>query len=118
MALWPPTATQSSRTVEPAIPTGNDHAVASDPNVVGNLDEVVDLRAIPDDRVAAAAAIDRAVGADLDIVADDDIAELRHLQMTVRACDESKAVLSNLRARMDDDPIADCRVSDDDAGAD
>ena len=45
----------------------HDHAMAANDHVVGDLHEVVDLSALPDDRVPAAAAIDRGAGADLDV---------------------------------------------------
>ena len=57
----------------------HDHAMLADGDVVGDLHQVVDLRPLPDQRVAAAAAVDRRVGADLDVVADDHAPELRHL---------------------------------------
>ena len=52
-------------------------ALTSDGHIVGDLDQIVDLGAFPDHGVAAAAAIDRRIGADLDIVLDNDTAELR-----------------------------------------
>src|SRR5271170_71106 len=46
----------------------DDQAVPSDRAVVSDLDEIVDFRAFANDRIAGRAAIDRGVGADLDIV--------------------------------------------------
>src|SRR5215207_4406984 len=57
----------------------DDDAVPPDDHVVGDLDEVVDLRALADDGVPAAAAVDRGVCSDFDVVVNDDAAELMHL---------------------------------------
>ena len=46
-----------------------------------DLHEVVDLRAGADPRLADRRPIDRRVGADLDVVFDDDVGVLRDLQM-------------------------------------
>ena len=49
--------------------------------VVGDLHQVVDLGAGADARGLEGAAIDRGAGADLDVVADLDVAQLRHLDV-------------------------------------
>jgi len=59
----------------------HDYAVVADPHILSNLNEIIDLRSIPDNRVPTAAPIDRGVCADLDIVSDHDATKLRHLQM-------------------------------------
>ena len=61
-----------------------DHAAAADADIVGDLHEIVDLGAFADDRVGHRAAIDRGVGADLDIVLDDDAADLRNALRAAR----------------------------------
>src|SRR6478672_1839677 len=48
----------------------HDEAQLSDTDVVGYLYEIVDLRPRPDDRVVDAAAVDRRVRADFDVVLD------------------------------------------------
>src|SRR5881398_1559128 len=50
-------------------------------DVVAELHEIVDLGTAPDDRIAERRAVDRAVGADLDVVLDDDAARLGNLAM-------------------------------------
>ena len=87
-------------------------------DVVGDLHEVIDLGALADHRVAAGAAIDRGVGADLDIVLDDDPADLRHLQVPAGPHGEAETVLAEAGARMDDDAVAEERVGQGRAGAD
>src|SRR5262249_58003253 len=56
----------------------HNEAVAPDDDVVGDVNQIVYLCALGDDRVAEGAAIDGGIGADLDVIADDDIAELKH----------------------------------------
>ncbi len=45
-------------------------------DVMGDLDEVIDLGAASDDGGAEGAAVDGDVGADFDVVVDDDLADL------------------------------------------
>ena len=52
--------------------TTGQHAVGPDAAVVGDLDEVIDLAAVTDHRIVQRAAVDRRIGADFDIVANDD----------------------------------------------
>ena len=49
--------------------------------VVSDLNQIVDLRSGADDGVVDAAAIDRRVRADLDVVADDASPDVRNLRM-------------------------------------
>ena len=53
-------------------------------DVVRDLHEIVDLGALADDGVAGRAAVDRGVGADLDVVLNDDAAGLRDFLMALR----------------------------------
>ena len=69
----------------------HDNAMAADHDVVANLDEVVDLGPLADHRVADGAAVDRRAGADLDVVLDDDAADLRHLDVAARAHERSRS---------------------------
>ena len=52
--------------------------VGADHHVVGDLDEIVDLGPLPDDGGTERTTVDGGVGADLDIVMNDDIADLQH----------------------------------------
>src|SRR5262249_56337208 len=58
-----------------------ENVVLADLAVVGHLDEVVDLGAAADARGLEGAAVHGGAGADLDVVADLDVAELRHLHV-------------------------------------
>ena len=86
---------------------GDDHAMAADDHVVGDLHQIVDLGALADHRVAAGAAIDRRVGADLDVVLDDDAADLRNFEVPLRPHGEAETVLADAHARMEDHAVAD-----------
>ena len=97
---------------------GDDQAMPSDRGVVCDLDEIVDLGALADDRIAGRAAIDRRVGADFHVVLDDDAPGLRNFLMPLRTRQIAEAVLADTGAGMDDDAIADQRVQDRGAGAD
>src|SRR3954454_4815393 len=85
----------------------HDHAMAPDDDVMTDLDEVIDLRPLPDHGVAARAAVDRRIGADLDVVLDDDAPDLRHLAVTAPAHGEAETVLPGLHPGVQDDAIAD-----------
>ena len=76
----PPSTTKSS-SVDAAGNSGlrHDDAMAADADIVADLDQIVDLGALADHGVADGAAVDRGAGADLDVVLDDDAADLRHL---------------------------------------
>ena len=74
---------------------GQQHA-AADRDAVRDLHEVVDLRAGADPRLADRRPIDRRVGADLDVVFDDDVGVLRDLQVrAVRLPREAEAVAAD-----------------------
>src|SRR5262245_8875654 len=75
-------------------------------DIVAHLNQVVDLCALADDRVADCTAIDGRAGSYLDIVLNDNAPDLRHLEMPIAAHHVSKAILTDLAARMNDDPIA------------
>src|SRR6202022_443707 len=82
----------------------------ADRHIVTDLDLVVDFRALADNGVAQAAAVDGRSGADLHVVLDQAPAGLRHLQMAIRSEeDEAISVLSDAAARMDQDVVADQR---------
>ena len=87
----------------------DDHAMAADHHIMGDLHEIIDLGSLTDDGVAIGAAIDCGVGPDLDIVLDDDPADLRHFLMTARTHGEAESVLADAHAWMNDHPVADQR---------
>ena len=84
----------------------------ADDDVVPDLHEIINFRAFADHRILKSAAVDGCIGADLDVVLDDDPADLRHLEVAAGAHGEAEAVLADPHAGMDDDPVADERVGD------
>ena len=88
---WPPITTKSSITQLPAMPIwAAMHAVPPDLHIVADLHQIIDLGALADHRVAQRAAVDRGAGADLDIVLNDDPAQLRNFDMAGRAKRQSR----------------------------
>ena len=95
-----------------------DHAATAYIGIVGNLDEIVDLGALADDGVGQGAAIDRGIGADLDVVLDDHPPDMRQPLGRAGSGHETKTLLADLGTAVDDHAIADqralygCRGSD------
>ena len=87
----------------------DQHRMASDDDVVADLHQIVDLRPLADDGVPVRAAVNRDPGADLNVVLNDYAADLRHFEMPSWPKGESEAVLSDMRAGMNDHPVADQR---------
>ena len=109
----PPIATKSPIRAEPGdADLRDDDAVPADLDIVADLDLVIDLRPLADHRVAVGAAVDRRVGADLDVVLDDDAADLRDLGMASRTHGKAETVLADAHTGMDDDAVADQSVLD------
>ncbi len=103
--------------------TGHDHVVsrarrAGDSNladknvmsadlaIVGDHHEIVDLGPDPDPRRAEGSAIDRRARADLDIVADLDVAQLRNFDVRAVHHPIAEAVCANDTIGVHDHPIA------------
>ena len=97
---------------------GDDQAMPSDRAVVSDLDEIVDLGSLADDRIARRAAVDRGIGADFDVVLNDDAPGLRDLLMASRRRQITETVLADANAGMDDNAVADQGVDDSGSGAD
>src|SRR6185437_4097158 len=94
------------------------HTAATDLHVVPDLHQIINHRARADDRVGSRTAIDRCVRTDLDIVDDNDAAELRHLHRRVGIGRETEAVLTDARPGIDaharaDNAVAECRIGRD-----
>ena len=84
----------------------NDHATPSNRNVVTDLHEIVDLRALADYRVAQRASIDCRIRADLHIVLNNDTTELWRFQMPPGVERKAEPILPQPRAGMNDEIIA------------
>ena len=118
---WPASVTPSSIIVLPAMPTcAASSTFRPRRDAVGDLDEVVDLGAGADARLADGRPIDRRVRADLHVVFDDDAADLRDLLVgAVAAMREAEAVAADDGAVLQDDAVADTNtLADRDVGVD
>src|SRR5262249_57884409 len=94
------------------------HAAATDLHVVPDLYQIINHRAGADHGVPRGAPVDRRIGTDLDIVLDDDAAELRHLDEPPGIKREAEAVLTDADARIKPDPGADEGMAHAHIGAD
>ena len=74
---------------------GDDEAMLAEGDVMGDLDQVIDLGATPDDGGAERAPVDGHIGADLHVVHDDDLADLRDLAMDPAVEDITETVGAN-----------------------
>ena len=81
------------------------NAMPANTDIVAYLYEVVDLGAFTNYRVADCAPVDRGTGPDLDVVLDYNAPDLRDLDVATAAHDKAEAILADLAARMNDDPI-------------
>src|SRR5207302_9856026 len=79
----------------------------ADPHVVADLDLVIELHALLDHRVVDRAAVDRGVGADLDVVADVHAANLGDLDPAALVLGDADAVAADHRAGVNDGVRAD-----------
>src|SRR6266581_2532220 len=74
---------------------GGEQTVTSDRHVVRDLHQIVDLASLPDHGVPDGPAVDRGIGANFDVVLDDDAPDLRNLVGSARAAHIAKAILAN-----------------------
>src|SRR6185312_7182298 len=80
---------------------GRQGTVGTNPNVVGDHDQIVELHALLDHGVLDGPAVDGGVGADLDVGANAYGARLRHLDPTASLLGEAEAVTPNHRSWLD-----------------
>jgi hypothetical protein len=94
---------------------GGDDDIPADPAVVADVDEVVDLGPLADAGLFESAAVDGGVGADLDVVFDDQGALLGKLGVSAgcRIADIAEAVCAEDSTGVDNDAVAES-----DAGVD
>ena len=84
----------------------HDEAMAADDDVVRDVDEVVDLRALPDDGGAEGGAVDAGVRADFDVVVDDHVASLENFAVPAFVEDVTVAVGADDGAGVDGNPVS------------
>src|SRR5260370_1644751 len=78
--------------------------------MVATRNQIVVLGSLADDGVAIGSAVDRGPRPDLDVVLQDDAADLRHFEMAARTHHITEPVLSDAASRMNDHAIADQRM--------
>src|SRR5208337_4018037 len=78
----------------------DDNAMLADFHVVGDLDKIINLRALADDGRAERAAVNRHVRADFHVVAKDDVADLRHLAVDAAVEHITESIRADDRAGM------------------
>src|SRR6266487_1788078 len=90
----------------------HDEATRADAHVMGDVDEIVDLRARPDHGVVHAAAVDARIGADLDVVPDEAPPHVGNLavRFAAGAGDVAEAVAPEHRAGVHDHALAERRA--------
>jgi hypothetical protein len=86
--------------------------MASNNNVVGYLNKVVDLGTLSDNRIANPAPIDCCPSSNLNIIFNCNNADLRHFEMLGCAHYETKPVLANVTTGMYNCSIANDRIGD------
>ena len=92
--------------------TGNtrlryNQAMWTDLGTVANSNRVTDFAAFTDNRIVQCAAFNDAVGANLDIILQNDNPDLRDLVMFAFMCGKTKAVLSDRRIRLNNHSVTD-----------
>src|ERR1700733_8044160 len=97
---------------------GDDNAMAADHAIMPDLAEVIDLGSLADHGVAHAAAIYSRAGPDLDVVMNDDAADLRNFDMPFGARHKAEPVLADMAGGMDQDTVAEMGMGDRAAGPD
>src|SRR5206468_6658262 len=90
----------------------HDEAAGADPHVMGDVHEIVDLRARSDHGVVHTAAVDARVRADLDVVPDQAPADVRDLAVRLAALpgDVAEPIAPQHRAGVDDHALAQGRA--------
>ena len=78
-------------------------AAPSEHDVVADLHQIINHRAGADHSIVTRAAVDRGVGADIDVVADDDPAELRDLDRSGPIGSKAETGLADPNPRMQHD---------------
>ena len=75
-----------------------------------DLHEIINFRALADDRRAERAAVNRYACADFHVVADDHVSDLRHFAMNAAVLHVTKTVRANHRVGVDAHALADFRA--------
>jgi len=97
--------TISERTAPGNSNLSDDNAMPSDRDVVRDVNEIVDLGALSDHRIAARATVDRRAGTNFNIILNNHSANLGDFQMPTFAGQIAESVLADMHARVNDDSV-------------
>lgn len=97
---------------------GGDHAMRADLHVVRHLNEVIEFCSFADNRRPHRSAIDRGIGSNFHIILDYYAAELGNFYPLSSEKRESKAILANGGAGMNNNAVANNGVRNGDVGSD
>ena len=86
--------------------TGRNGRMITDTAIVANHDLIIDLHTVANDRVVERTAVDTGIGADFDVVADLDSADLRDLDPGIAVLGIAETISSNDDTRMLDHTVA------------
>jgi len=84
----------------------DDDTASTHLNVVPDLNQIINPATVADDGVRPGAAVDCRIGADFDVVADDDTTELRDGNRPTAVGGKSEAIFANSNAGKQANPIA------------
>jgi hypothetical protein len=93
----------------------HDEAMPANDDVMRHVDQIINLRALADDGGPERATVNGRIGADLDVVVDDDIADLQHFAVAAFVENITIAVGADDSAGVDADAMTDLalRINDD-----
>ena len=89
----------------------HDQTMTANRDIVGDMDEVIDFCTLTNDGGAEGAAIDGRVRANLDVVVDDDVTDLKDFPMAALIEHVTKAVGANNGTGVDGDAMTDLRLA-------
>src|SRR5690606_36552404 len=96
----------------------DENTAPADFDVMGDHHQIVDPRAVTNHRIGPCAAVDAAIGANLDIMADQHAAKLGHFHMAGRVDGKTYSVMTDAHAGIDAHAIADHGVGNTGIGPD
>jgi hypothetical protein len=88
----------------------NDYAMSADHNVVPDLNQIINFGTFSDNRILERASVNGGISAYFNVVLNHHSTNLGNFEMPLLVHGKTKTILSQARARMNDDPITDKRV--------
>src|SRR5262245_50589583 len=86
--------------------------MSANAHIVAHLHKVVDLGAFADDGVTDSPTINGRPGSDLNVILDNNTADLRHFKMSFAAHHKAESILPDIASRVDDHPITNQSIAD------